>query len=93
MLENFGVTEDSWRDALEERPHFCISETPTYVARGIVALASDPDLGRHAGRVLSSAELARTYGVTDTDGTQPDCWRYLVEIQLPGRPATEQGYR
>jgi NAD(P)-dependent dehydrogenase (short-subunit alcohol dehydrogenase family) len=93
MLENFGVTEDTWRDALEETPHFCISETPAYVARGIVALASDPDLGRHAGRVLSSAELARTYGVTDTDGTQPDCWRYLVEIQLPGRPATEQGYR
>jgi NAD(P)-dependent dehydrogenase (short-subunit alcohol dehydrogenase family) len=93
MLENFGVTEDTWRDALEKTPHFCISETPAYVARGIVALASDPDLGRHAGRVLSSAELARTYGVTDTDGTQPDCWRYLAEIQLPGRPATEQGYR
>jgi NAD(P)-dependent dehydrogenase (short-subunit alcohol dehydrogenase family) len=93
MLENFGVTEDSWRDALEERPHFCISESPTYVARGIAALASDADLARHAGRVLSSAELARTYGVTDTDGTQPDCWRYLAEIQLPGRPATELGYR
>jgi NAD(P)-dependent dehydrogenase (short-subunit alcohol dehydrogenase family) len=93
MLENFGVTEETWREALEETPHFCISESPTYVARGIAALASDADLGRHAGRVLSSAELARTYGVTDTDGTQPDCWRYLAEIQLPGRPATELGYR
>jgi NAD(P)-dependent dehydrogenase (short-subunit alcohol dehydrogenase family) len=93
MLENFDVTEETWRDALEKRPHFCISESPTYVARGIVALASDPDVARYAGNVLSSAELARTYGVTDTDGTQPDCWRYLVEIQLPGRPATELGYR
>jgi NAD(P)-dependent dehydrogenase (short-subunit alcohol dehydrogenase family) len=93
MLENFDVTEETWRDALAERPHFCISESPTYVARGIVALASDPEVARYAGRVLSSAELARTYGVTDTDGTQPDCWRYLVEIQLPGRPATELGYR
>jgi NAD(P)-dependent dehydrogenase (short-subunit alcohol dehydrogenase family) len=93
MLDNFGVTEETWRDALEERPHFCISESPTYVARGIVALASDRDLARYAGKVLSSAELARTYEVTDTDGTQPDCWRYLVEIQLPGRPATELGYR
>jgi NAD(P)-dependent dehydrogenase (short-subunit alcohol dehydrogenase family) len=93
MLENFGVTEETWRDALEERPHFCISESPTYVARGIAALASDLDVARYAGRVFSSAELARTYGVTDTDGTQPDCWRYLVEIQLPGRPATELGYR
>jgi NAD(P)-dependent dehydrogenase (short-subunit alcohol dehydrogenase family) len=93
MLENFGVTEETWRDALEETPHFCISESPTYVARGMAALASDADLARHAGRVLSSAELARTYGVTDMDGTQPDCWRYLSEIQLPGRPATELGYR
>jgi NAD(P)-dependent dehydrogenase (short-subunit alcohol dehydrogenase family) len=93
MLENFGVTEATWREALEERPHFCISESPSYVGRGIAALAADPDVGRYAGRVLSSAELARTYGITDMDGTRPDCWRYLVEIQLPGRPATELGYR
>jgi NAD(P)-dependent dehydrogenase (short-subunit alcohol dehydrogenase family) len=93
MLENFDVTEETWRDALAKVPHFCISESPTYVARGIVALASDPDVSRYAGRVLSSAELARTYSVTDTDGTQPDCWRYLVEIQLQDRPATELGYR
>jgi hypothetical protein len=93
MLENFGVTEATWREALAERPHFCSSETPTYVGRGIAALAADPDVRRYAGRVLSSTELARTYGVTDTDGTQPDCWRYLVEIQLAGRPATEFGYR
>ena len=93
MLDNFGVTEGNWRDALEERPHFCISETPTYVARGIAELAADPDVSRLAGRVLSSAELARTYGVTDVDGSRPDCWRYLVEIQLAGRPATELGYR
>ncbi len=59
----------------------------------IAALASDPDLARYAGKVLSSAELARTYGVTDTDGTQPDCWPYLVEIQEKNRPATELGYR
>lgn len=93
MLENFGVTEQNWRDALTDRPHFCISESPTYVARAIVALASDPDLARYAGKVLSSGQLARTYGVTDTDGTQPDCWRYLAEIQENGRPATELGYR
>lgn len=93
MLETFGVTEETWREALENEPHFCISESPTYVGRGIVALAADSDVSRYAGRVLSSAELARTYGVTDTDGTQPDCWRYVVEIQNPGRAATELGYR
>ncbi|HKH31437.1 MAG TPA: SDR family NAD(P)-dependent oxidoreductase [Gaiellaceae bacterium] len=32
MLENFGVTEANWRDALKERPGFGISESPTYVA-------------------------------------------------------------
>lgn len=63
------------------------------MARGIVAIASDPNVSRYAGCVMSSAELARTYGVTDTDGTRPDCWRYLAEIQLPERPATERGYR
>jgi NAD(P)-dependent dehydrogenase (short-subunit alcohol dehydrogenase family) len=93
MLENFGVTEETWRDALEKQPHFCSSESPTYVARGIAALAADPDVPRYAGRVLSSAELARTYGVTDIDGTQPDGWRYLVEIHVPGKPANDFGYR
>ncbi len=93
MLEHFGVTEENWRDALARVPHFCISESPTYVGRGIAALAADPDVQRYAGRVLSSAELARIYGVTDTDRTQPDCWRYLDEIQDPGLPATELGYR
>ena len=93
MLENFGVTEANWRDAVIDRPHFCVSETPTYVARTIVALAADPQRTRYSGRVVSAAELARTYGVTDIDGTQPDCWRYLVEIQEPGREATELGYR
>jgi NAD(P)-dependent dehydrogenase (short-subunit alcohol dehydrogenase family) len=93
MLENFGVQEANWRDALASEPHFCISESPTYVARGIVALAADPQRRRYAGQVLSSAQLARTYGVTDTDGTQPDCWRYVVEVQDPGKPATEVGYR
>lgn len=94
MLEHRGVTQQNWRDALASEPHFCISETPTYVARGIVALAADP-MGRapYAGQVLSSAQLARHYGLTDTDGTQPDCWRYVVEIQDPGLPATEVGYR
>jgi NAD(P)-dependent dehydrogenase (short-subunit alcohol dehydrogenase family) len=93
MLEHFGVTEQDWRDALQDEPHFCISESPAYVGRAIAALAADPRAARYAGTIVSSAQLARTSGVTDADGTQPDCWRYLVEIQNPGRPATELGYR
>ena len=93
MLENFGVSEANWRDALTTVPHFCISETPTFVARGIVALASDPANKNWSGKVLSSADLARQYGVTDVDGSQPDCWRYTVEIQDRGLPANPEGYR
>ena len=93
MLANRGVTEANWRDAVAKEPHFAISETPTYLGRGIAALAADPARSRYAGRVVSSAELARTYGVTDIDGTQPDCWRYLAEIIEPDREPTELGYR
>lgn len=93
MLESFGVSESNWRDALADRPHFCISESPTFVARGVVALASDPRAKRWSGKVLSSAELGRQYGVTDVDGSQPDCWRYTVEVEEKGLPADATGYR
>ena len=78
MLENFGVTESNWRDAVEKRPGFAISESPTYVARGIAALAGDRDAGRWSGTILSARQLADAYGVTDVDGSKPDCWGHLA---------------
>ena len=93
MLENFGVTEATWRDALRVQPHFAISETPLYTGRAVAALAADPERGRWNGRSLSSGGLAREYGFTDTDGSRPDAWRYMVEVQDPGKPADETGYR
>jgi NAD(P)-dependent dehydrogenase (short-subunit alcohol dehydrogenase family) len=78
MLENFGVTESNWRDAVEKRPGFAISESPTYVARGVAALAGDPDAGRWSGTILSARQLADAYGVTDVDGSKPDCWGHLA---------------
>ncbi|MFD5506629.1 SDR family oxidoreductase [Streptomyces sp. NPDC127051] len=93
MLDNFGVTEANWRDALEQMPHFAISETPSYVGRGVAALAADPEVARWNGQSLSSAQLARAYGFTDLDGSRPDAWRYLVEVQDPGLPADVTGYR
>jgi NAD(P)-dependent dehydrogenase (short-subunit alcohol dehydrogenase family) len=78
MLENFGVTESNWRDAVEQRPGFAISESPTYVARGVAALAGDPDAGRWSGTILSARQLADAYGVTDIDGSKPDCWGHLA---------------
>lgn len=79
MLEHFGVREDNWRDALEQVPGFAISETPTYVARGVAALAADPGHSRHVGRCLSSHDLAAAYGVSDVDGSRPDCWRLIAD--------------
>lgn len=78
MLENFGVTEANWRDALARRPGFGISESPTYVARGIAALASAADAERWTGTIVSARQLADAYGVTDTDGSRPDCWGHLA---------------
>lgn len=93
MLEHYSVTEPTWRDAITKEPHFCISESPYFVGRGIAALAGDAGLARYAGRVLTSYDLAKAYGVTDTDGSRPDCWRYVVEVQDADKPATEAGYR
>ncbi|MFI7498296.1 SDR family oxidoreductase [Streptomyces sp. NPDC049687] len=93
MLDTFGVTEDTWREALDRVPHFAISETPRYVGRAVAALAADPEVARFNGRSLSSGGLAPVYGFTDLDGSRPDAWRYLVEVQDAGRPADVTGYR
>jgi NAD(P)-dependent dehydrogenase (short-subunit alcohol dehydrogenase family) len=93
MLDGFGVTEASWRDATERVPHFAISESPLFVGRAVAALAADPEVARWNGRSLSAGELAGVYGFTDADGSAPDCWRYLVEVQEAGLPADTTGYR
>ncbi|TWH21613.1 SDR family oxidoreductase [Prauserella rugosa] len=90
MLDLFGVTEGNWRDAItDERPEFALSETPTYLGRGVVALATDPGVRRFAGSTLASWTLARTYGLTDVDGSRPDFGRYFAEVYRRGvDPAT-----
>jgi NAD(P)-dependent dehydrogenase (short-subunit alcohol dehydrogenase family) len=93
MLDGFGVTEETWRDATETIPHFAIAESPSYVGRAVAALAADPEVARWNGKSVSSGELAKVYGFTDLDGSQPDAWRYIVEVQDPGKPADTTGYR
>jgi NAD(P)-dependent dehydrogenase (short-subunit alcohol dehydrogenase family) len=93
MLEAFGVGEANWRDATAKVPHFVISETPRFVGRAIAALAADPDRARWNGQSLSSGGLSQVYGFTDLDGSRPDAWRYMVEVQEAGRPADATGYR
>lgn len=93
MLDNYRVTEANWRDATRVQPHFIISESPRYVGRAVAHLAADPDVGRWSGQSLSSGQLAQVYGFTDVDGSRPDAWRYLVEVQDAGKPADATGYR
>jgi NAD(P)-dependent dehydrogenase (short-subunit alcohol dehydrogenase family) len=93
MLDAYKVTEDTWRDAAAIQPHFVISESPRFVGRAVAALAADPERARWNGQSLSSGQLALVYRFTDVDGSRPDCWRYLVEVQETGRPADATGYR
>jgi len=101
MLEHYGVTEETWRDATRgesdgvhpDPGHFGISETPLYTGRAVAALAADPERDRWNGQSLSSGQLAQVYGFTDVDGDRPDAWRYLVEVQDAGKPPDTAAYR
>jgi NAD(P)-dependent dehydrogenase (short-subunit alcohol dehydrogenase family) len=77
VLEHFGVTEATWRSTAD--PHFARSESPAYLGRAVVALATDPDVLEKSGRALATAPLAREYGFTDADGTRPDFEAYWAE--------------
>jgi len=89
MLDNFGVTEPRWRDALDPTraargepvapPAFALSESPRYVGRAVVALASDPERKRWNQRSIDCGRLATEYGFTDVDGSRPRIWSYLED--------------
>jgi NAD(P)-dependent dehydrogenase (short-subunit alcohol dehydrogenase family) len=101
MLDNFGVTEERWRDALAPTragghtapADFALSESPRYVGRAIVALASDPERVRWNQQSVSSGQLARAYRFTDLDGSRPEIWRYIEEIRERGLQANHDDYR
>lgn len=45
-----------------------------------------------ASRASLDADLV-VYGFTDLDGSQPDAWRYMIEVEGTGKPADATGYR
>ncbi len=98
MLENFGVPEERWRDALAPTASprapagFAVSESPRYVGRAVAAIAADPDRQRWNQRSVTSGELAGTYGFTDVDGSQPDSWKYMADVEA-GRDVDPESYR
>lgn len=87
MLDYFGVTEGNWQDATDKDPYFAGSETPSFVGRAVVALASDQGVTVRSGMALSSWELSREFGFVDADGRRPDWGAFFTEMQarLPAK--------
>jgi NAD(P)-dependent dehydrogenase (short-subunit alcohol dehydrogenase family) len=93
MLDTFAVSEENWRDSDIAPPDFALSESPRYVGRAVVALASDPDRARWNQQSVNSGQLAHEYGFTDVDGSQPDIWRFIEDVREPGLDASLDDYR
>ena len=69
------------RDAVEDDPAALTdTESALYTGRAVVALATDPDVETKSGGIYRVGDLAREYGFTDTDGSQPE------PFDLPGEP-------
>ncbi|MET0627371.1 MAG: SDR family oxidoreductase [Acidimicrobiia bacterium] len=83
MLEAFATSEEHWRDSVgtSAPPGFALSESPRFVGRAVVALASDPDRARWNQQSVDSGRLAQEYGFTDIDGSQPDVWRHMLDTE------------
>src|SRR5688572_14736121 len=64
MLQHFGVTEPTWRNAGRRDPPSLRWESPLSVGRGVAALAQDPDVLPGSGDLNSSWGLARDYGLS-----------------------------
>lgn len=64
VLAAHRTDEAHWR----ERPELAPTESPRYLGRAVVALATDPNVLERSGTVCRVGELARQYGFTDIDG-------------------------
>ena len=74
MLDHWGITEDQWPAGMREDPvnyRYTGTESPRYIGRAALALATDPNIGDKRGKSLSTWDLMREYGFTDYDGRQP----------------------
>lgn len=80
VLDHFGVTEATWRDAIATDVHFAQSETPRFAGRVVAALAADPDVLRFTGRTLHSGPLGEEYGIDDVDGRRPNWIAYFATL-------------
>jgi len=65
MLSGFNTDEEHFRQT-----PLADTESPRYIGRAVVALASDEDVIKKAGKTLLVGSLAREYNFIDIDGTQ-----------------------
>jgi NAD(P)-dependent dehydrogenase (short-subunit alcohol dehydrogenase family) len=93
MLQHFGVTEQTWREAGKKDPHFLASESPLYIGRAVAALAADPKVLTRSGDVTCSWDVARAFGFTDADGTRPDWGRHCQEAVVPSMKWVKDGFQ
>lgn len=82
MLDGFGVSEANWQDGAKRDPNFIASETPHFIGRAVVALATDPNVHEKSGGAFSSWGLSDEYGFTDLGGVKPHWGRYMKETGL-----------
>jgi NAD(P)-dependent dehydrogenase (short-subunit alcohol dehydrogenase family) len=107
VLDHFGVKEANWKDVDKNKKKnsranskdqndsvddFMVSESPRFVGRAVVALAADPLVKKKTGRVFSSWALAREYGYTDLDGTQPHWGNHVKKKYGKYKICDEQFY-
>jgi NAD(P)-dependent dehydrogenase (short-subunit alcohol dehydrogenase family) len=64
VLSHYNTDEQHWQSV----PDLQKTETPHYVGRAVVALATDVKVMQKSGNVLTVGELAQEYGFTDIDG-------------------------
>jgi NAD(P)-dependent dehydrogenase (short-subunit alcohol dehydrogenase family) len=91
MLQHFGVTEATWREAGKKDPHFLASESPLFIGRAVAALAADPKVLARTGDVTCSWDVAREFRLTDADGTRPDWGKHSQENVIPSMKWVKDG--
>ncbi len=81
MLDHFGVTAETWREAINQDPYFAESETPHYLGRAIVALATDPKVHEKHGKTVATWTLSEEYDFVDLDGRRPHWGNFFEQMQ------------
>ena len=71
-----GLTRTERVERFASAAELAGSESPRYAGRAVVALATDAEVMRRSGGAYKTGELAREYGFTDIDGTQPPPFRF-----------------